>query len=201
MRRILALAPLALLSLSSCGGDPSDQAIRQAEETVKAELRAPESAKFSDVERCGKSQIVTGKVNAKNMYGGPSGNVSFYVEGVSMTVYPLERDGPFTAQFSSLHDHDDSLLIERCTAALQGKPLPTASDELNGMDMNATDMNAVGNITMNATDLDATDPEEGHISPEGAAIVENEIDRKRAAGEIPPDNAADNYDGNNDAGE
>jgi hypothetical protein len=60
--------------LASCG----DPLIEEAETAVRTELRDPDSAKFSDVERCGTSNVVMGKVNSKNAYGGYAGRENFY---------------------------------------------------------------------------------------------------------------------------
>lgn len=84
--RLIAIAPLALLA-SSCAdpGDhptPEDALLLEAQEAVRAELKDPDSARFTD-------EITTtvlpsigavcfGSVNSKNSYGGYTGAQHYF---------------------------------------------------------------------------------------------------------------------------
>ena len=61
----------------------SNSAIAEAKTAVKATLRDPESAQFSDMDSIedGRGKVICGKVNSKNGLGGYSGFATFvYVE-------------------------------------------------------------------------------------------------------------------------
>ncbi|MCH4893979.1 hypothetical protein GO308_12725 [Sphingomonas sp. SFZ2018-12] len=75
MDRPAHLIVLAAAVLSACGENP---AIRQAKKAVTAAMRDPESARFTDVRMCGRSNVVTGKVNGRNAFGGYTGAQDFY---------------------------------------------------------------------------------------------------------------------------
>ncbi|MGY4398083.1 hypothetical protein ACVWZA_003285 [Sphingomonas sp. UYAg733] len=79
------LALLCACSLAACGdGDAArrsvdrDQKIFAAQDRVKAELRDPASAEFSDVDVKG-VRTVCGRVNSRNGFGGMSGAQRFVV--------------------------------------------------------------------------------------------------------------------------
>lgn len=115
-----------------------------AERAVKAELRDPESVKFSNEEHCGNSAIVSGRLNAKNIYGGYSGEQSFYYDGHSLFVFPLKEDGPFTDEFVALHKDDGSGMIDKCTAAIRASMSPEARNQLDNetkADVTTSDVN------------------------------------------------------------
>lgn len=163
--------PIALVLVFSRAHIVLNPAIAKAEEAVRAELRDPESAKFSDEEVCGRSQIVSGKVNAKNIYGGYSGKVSFYSDGYAVTVFPLTDNGPFRDQFVMLHRDDDGSIIEMCTAAIKGI---TASNSSNATDLNligydAVDINAATSESVNAADA-ALEAASRAVENAGAAV-------------------------------
>lgn len=63
-----------------------------AQEAIKAKLRDPDSAKFSAVHVSSKSgmDIVCGKVNSRNGFGGMGGSQQFISNGVTLAF--LEED-------------------------------------------------------------------------------------------------------------
>jgi hypothetical protein len=71
---------VASTMLLSCSPDPKEQVVSQAEMKVKAMLKDPDSAEFSDMHLWGdeKIGIVCGRVNAKNSFGGYIGYQRFY---------------------------------------------------------------------------------------------------------------------------
>lgn len=97
---------LIALVLGGC-----DSPIRDAERAVRATLKDPESARFSDVESCGTSDIVQGYVNAKNSYGGYDGKRAF-----------VFRDGR-----ASVEDGDGTFATDEmaCAAATAGNATGT----------------------------------------------------------------------------
>lgn len=80
------IVAVACLSLAGCFGEYSE-AINYGESQIKQALKDPDSAKFSDVwfspdASNGKprtSGYVCGKVNAKNAFGGYSGDAAFAI--------------------------------------------------------------------------------------------------------------------------
>jgi hypothetical protein len=110
----------ALLLLTSCSAmDP----YAEAKEAVREVLRDPGSAKFSDVDRCGKSEIVHGKVSAKNAYGAYSGDHSFYVDGLTATVIVMGdwKTSAVDDDYALLHQNSvdrDIEVMKRCTAGI-----------------------------------------------------------------------------------
>lgn len=95
MVRTAALA-LSCLALVGCGdrGPPSElDYVTLAQDRVKARLRDPGSAQFSEVRSVqvgGSTAGVCGKVNSKNGFGGMSGPKRFIIGG---TVSAIEGDG------------------------------------------------------------------------------------------------------------
>lgn len=77
------LAPAAALALLSCGQDhqADTDLFARAEAAVKRDLKDPYSPKFTELYRCGHSRYVTGQINAKNSYGGYTGDKSFVFDG------------------------------------------------------------------------------------------------------------------------
>ena len=91
MRAVIVLTALALFSCDK-SPKPEDAVIADAKDGVRAALKDPGSAEFSELYRCGDSRVVTGEVNAKNSFGGYNGNTHFvyadghvYMEGESDT--------------------------------------------------------------------------------------------------------------------
>jgi hypothetical protein len=107
MKHLLAIVALCLL-LQGC----SDPAVSRAESAVRATLKDADSAKFASVSRCGQSDIVSGKVNAKNGFGGYDGPRTFVARGDVAVV----DNGPemATADMSTFGE-----LMSACTAALE----------------------------------------------------------------------------------
>lgn len=85
-----ALLILAALAMAGCDRMDVGRA-------VKAELRDPDSARFEMVHRCGRSNVYSGFVNAKNAYGGYAGNELFYYKGGIAWVSGGADDAGFTA--------------------------------------------------------------------------------------------------------
>jgi hypothetical protein len=139
----------------------TDPAVAKAEQAVKDELRDPDSAKFSDVDHCGKSDIITGKLNAKNRFGAFDGEVTFYSDGVSVDVYPTpSSEGPFTDTYVQLYANDYKV-VAACTAAINATLPPSERTAIinSDADMNASDIDAATNRSVAAADaaLNATD--------------------------------------------
>ncbi len=75
-------AALICVLVTACQGAESP-----VEEAVKRELRDPASAQFEDVRPCDKPNAYSGRVNAKNEFGGYAGWTPFmYVEGKGAAV-------------------------------------------------------------------------------------------------------------------
>lgn len=107
----IALPVLAILSLAGCGSptsnasgkaerDPEDYKswlIARTEVGVKARLRDPDTAEFSDVHTTTYqgAEVVCGHVNAKNGFGGMTGRQKFV--GTGDTVF-VEEDGASAVQ-------------------------------------------------------------------------------------------------------
>ena len=92
MRKIIAIALLACV----CGCNADDgTTIGEAEDNVRAQLRDPSSAEFTDVVRYpphdGKGAVVCGMVNARNGFGGMTGPHRF-ISGAK-TLIEQEGDG------------------------------------------------------------------------------------------------------------
>lgn len=88
MFKIIAVAGMSLMLIGCGDGKPSARTVEQytevqAEQQVKAKLRDPESAQFSDVQISPSSNhtIACGKVNSKNGFGGMSGPQRFVSNG------------------------------------------------------------------------------------------------------------------------
>lgn len=80
---------IAVLSLAGC----EVYATHQAEKQVRAALKDPDSAQFSDMTIVGNGLLVCGKVNAKNSMGGYTGSRDFLIwadEGVTIADDELE---------------------------------------------------------------------------------------------------------------
>lgn len=88
LRLILPAVGIMLLA-GACAPDPNKERIAKAEDAIRAMLKDPESAKFSDVRA--NASMVCGKVNAKNSYGGYPGSKRFYVTDSKAIV---ESDDP-----------------------------------------------------------------------------------------------------------
>lgn len=93
---------LALASLVGCNASPSSSErdpaefkswlIQKTQDGVKARLRDPSSAEFTDVHTATYqgADVVCGYVNAKNGFGGKTGSQKFV--GVGETIF-LEEEG------------------------------------------------------------------------------------------------------------
>lgn len=79
----------------SCALAACNPAHREAEEAVRRLLTDPQSAQFSEMKQCGKSAAVTGKVNAKNAFGGYTGPQIFYYANHEAGVVGVLDDGAF----------------------------------------------------------------------------------------------------------
>jgi hypothetical protein len=81
MRQHFCVIAFCILGLMACRKSPQDIAIQRAEEQIKAGLRDPDSAQFSN-ERAHEDQrfgmVVCGLLNAKNSFGGYVGRRRFY---------------------------------------------------------------------------------------------------------------------------
>lgn len=83
MYRQFGITPI-ILAFAACSPSPDEIAIRAAEQSVRSALKDPDSAKFSaetvhQYKNSGSSLAsVCGLVNAKNAFGGYSGNHRFY---------------------------------------------------------------------------------------------------------------------------
>ena len=93
----------ACLLLAACSVDGFDY-----EDAVKAELRDPDSAQFSDV--VSEAGVACGFVNAKNGYGGFSGKMAFVVTG-------SEAIAPDVHLIDAPDEEDGKLIKSRCPAA------------------------------------------------------------------------------------
>ncbi|MCW3837806.1 hypothetical protein ACFQ1E_17310 [Sphingomonas canadensis] len=90
-------ALLALVVLPAC-----DAAVETAKSEVRKHLDDPDSARFSEVRSCTRPKMIIGKVNAKNRFGGYTGDEMFFV--VDGRVYlpgtiPLVYDEPYVQRF------------------------------------------------------------------------------------------------------
>jgi hypothetical protein len=78
---------VALASVSGCSGD-GGKSTWQAEDDVRAQLRDPASAEFSDEVRHppkdGQGAVICGKVNSKNGFGGMGGARRFISGGLTL---------------------------------------------------------------------------------------------------------------------
>jgi hypothetical protein len=69
---------IGLLALGGC----KPGVVQRAEAAVRLQLKDPDSAKFSEIEQCGDAEAATGKVNARNGFGGYTGPREFaYANG------------------------------------------------------------------------------------------------------------------------
>lgn len=102
MRRKLLVAS-ACFALAACNQLSQYKA---AEDAVKQKLRDPESARFSGESKCGGSEIVLGRVNSKNGFGGYAGDERFV------------SDGTTAALISDVSSDEFVNLMNRCTAAV-----------------------------------------------------------------------------------
>lgn len=108
MQKGVAVGALACLVLAAAGGayfftDPDARFHRRsiAEDAVRAKLKDPDSAKFTEVTAIkigGKPHAICGYVNAKNSYGAYSGPRRFYVplsspSGLILAVPYDQRQG------------------------------------------------------------------------------------------------------------
>ncbi|MGO1303519.1 MAG: hypothetical protein ACTMKV_01915 [Sphingomonas parapaucimobilis] len=80
--KVLAAFAGSLL-LAGCGEDNSDYGKSfllqvRAEQAVKSSLKDPESVKFENFRYNVKSKVVCGEYNARNGFGGMTGNKGFY---------------------------------------------------------------------------------------------------------------------------
>ena len=72
MKRLVILVPFLL---GSCG----DLLFHDTKQAVRDTLKDPDSALFEDLKACSNDNtVVSGKVNAKNSYGGYTGYKLFY---------------------------------------------------------------------------------------------------------------------------
>lgn len=101
----MRFAILAALALAACSGNGQSDSmlIVTAQDEVRARLRDPSSAEFSDmrVVRNGEAIVVCGTVNARNGFGGMSGPQRF----ISGAVTGLESDfapGEFAVSWAEL---------------------------------------------------------------------------------------------------
>ncbi|WP_447724636.1 hypothetical protein [Sphingomonas koreensis] len=90
--------------LLSCS-EPADE-FADAKGAVRQALKDPSSAVFTDLRRCGTSQIVQGEVNAKNSLGGFVGPQAFVYQ--SMQLHMSGTDGFIPA-------------LKACTAAYEAE--------------------------------------------------------------------------------
>ena len=102
---------LALVATAGC--DNRSPLVREAEDAVRSRLRDPDSAEFKDVAICDKPNAVSGLVNSKNAYGGPTGFQMFvFADGQAAVDAPeaLARQN-LPGEFSRLADlcFDESL--------------------------------------------------------------------------------------------
>lgn len=181
-------ALLLAVSLAACQGTLDDD-IRRAEDAVRTELRDPDSAKFSGLEHCGKSKIITGRVNAKNRFGALEGEVTFFSDGISVSVSPRATDnGPFIDQFVQLQGYGTDI-VTACTAATRaamapaerakfdkktgwsdkGPPRDASGSALQPVDMNDTDMSAI--------DVNAATEESVRAADEALSAASNAVER------------------------
>jgi len=81
MRTILIAS--ALISLASCNGADGFDQYASVKIAVRDVLKDPDSAQFKDLSPCGgDSNVIQGKVNAKNGFGGYTGFTDFiYADG------------------------------------------------------------------------------------------------------------------------
>lgn len=100
MRGAFALA-IASLALVSCGDE-----FAKEKDLVRHGLRDPESATFRDVQRCGRSHIVSGELNTANEFGGMTGFQPFYVDGARVGIMGAADDSFVT-------------IAGRCTRAIE----------------------------------------------------------------------------------
>lgn len=112
MRTITALA--SVLTLTACAPkppppSPEQQAVAAAESAVRAGLRDPDSARFSQVwtvKAAPSGLTVCGYVNARNGFNGYSGPQRFYVYPGSAQAIILEDGGKY----------DGMWVVSGCTA-------------------------------------------------------------------------------------
>lgn len=106
---ILAIWGATMLTDGPWGDDTAEKE-EAAIANVKALLKDPYSAQFSNVHRCGDSPIFTGNVNAKNSFGAFTGDKTFYADASTAAV--------------GFDDIRINAFIERCSAAigLSGNP-------------------------------------------------------------------------------
>lgn len=127
MRKLLALA---LLLAGACSPSEEGRLKAEAEESVRRQLRDPDSARFSygPIPFVFPEQgLVCGEVNARNGFGGYTGNQMFaYSRG---TVVALSEGN--MAQFTSIHD--------RCLAAMRRRTQET-TDRTNRLLENSPEL-------------------------------------------------------------
>ncbi|HEY1632800.1 MAG TPA: hypothetical protein VGF56_15895 [Rhizomicrobium sp.] len=107
MNRIFQIIFVGLIFLlTSCDGkiDPVVDSQGKAEERMKAALRDPDSAKYSNVQAFRMSgngpvsYVFCGEVNAKNGFGGYTGNTGF-VAGPALATLETTEQGDDAAAF------------------------------------------------------------------------------------------------------
>lgn len=87
------------VALASCGLSASDRLQSEAEDAVRRLLRDPESARFSEVRAFPDRNVVCGKVNARNGFGGYVGDELFaYRPGEGAVIISGDAD-----RFQRLH--------------------------------------------------------------------------------------------------
>lgn len=79
---LVIVSGVLFLPLGQAAADTlHEEAVERATRAVKAQLRDPSSAEFSNVRVRGNDvqMTVCGEVNARNAYGGYAGSMAFYV--------------------------------------------------------------------------------------------------------------------------
>lgn len=98
--KTLIIAALAASTLAACAPQPTreEMQIAAVQEAVRAQLRDPQSAQFTNVR---KSRLaICGEVNSKNAYGGYAGAERFYGFSTDQqTVVVLQSTAPTIAFF------------------------------------------------------------------------------------------------------
>jgi len=64
----------------------SDKLLQEAQDAVAAKSLDPASVQFKDVARCSQPNMVSGEMNAKNLYGAYTGFKMFYYDSSSHEV-------------------------------------------------------------------------------------------------------------------
>jgi hypothetical protein len=98
--------------------DPRASTIQAAEDAVRASLRDPDSARFGNVWFIERSGAVCGGINAKNAYGGYTGENRFVVKDGAVVIDSVDENehGDLVIAFGK-HCFDEDMNAKAIAAA------------------------------------------------------------------------------------